>query len=93
MIKTISGEAKSVTEEMVDPWLETTLRTILSKYPLQDILNADEFGGLLYQCVPNKTYHFKSKKCTGGKHSKVRLTGMVAGNVNRKRLPMFLVGK
>ena len=29
----------------------------------------------------------------GGKHSKVRLTGMDAGNVNGERLLMFVIGK
>ena len=35
-------------------------------------------------------YHFKNEKC---KHSKVRLTGMAADNVNGERLPMFVIGK
>ena len=77
---------------MIAPWLETTLPTILSRYPLQDIFNADEFG-FFYQFVPNKTYHYKNEKCTEGKHSKVRLTGMATGNVNGERLPMFVIGK
>ena len=59
--KTISDEAKSATEEMIAPWLETTLPTIVSQYPLQDIFNANEFS-LFYQRVPNKTYHFKNEK-------------------------------
>ena len=90
--KTIAGEAKSVTSEMTAPWLETTLPTILSRYPIENIFNADEFG-LFYQCSPNKTFHFKKEKCTGGKHSKVRLTGMAAGNAKGERLPMFVIGK
>ena len=48
---------------------------------------------LFYQCVPNKTYHFKNEKYTGGKHSIFRLTGMAACNVNDERLPMFVIGK
>ena len=40
----ISGEAKAVTEQMIAPWSETTLPTILSRYSLKDIFNADEFG-------------------------------------------------
>ena len=43
--------------------------------------------------VPNKTYHFKNEKCTGSKHSKVRLTGMAVANVNGERLPVFVIGK
>ena len=89
--KTIAGESKSVTEEMTAPWLETTLPTILSRYPIENVFNADEFG-LFYQCLPNKTFHFKKEKCSGGKHSKVRLTGMAAGNAKGERLPMFAIG-
>ena len=51
--KNISGESKSVTEEMTAPWTETALPTILSRYTLENIFNPDEFG-LFYQCLPNK---------------------------------------
>ena len=77
---------------MVAPWNETTLPTLLSKYDLKDIFNADEFG-LFYQCLPNKTYHFKGQKCSGGKNSKVRLTGMAAGNAIGEKLLLFVIGK
>ena len=90
--KNISGESKSVTEEMTAPWTETTLPTILSRYPLENIFNADEFG-LFYQCLPNKTLHLKGEKCSGRKHSKIRLTGLAAGNAYGERLPMFVIGK
>ena len=90
--KNISGESKAVTEEMTAPWTETTLRTILSCYPLENIFNADEFG-LFYQCLPNKTLHLKGEKCSGGKHSKIRLTGLAAGDAYGERLPMFVIGK
>ena len=90
--KNILGESKSVTEEMTAPWTETTLPTILSRYPLENILNADEFG-LFYQCLPNKTLHLKGEKCSGRKHSKIRLTGLAAGNAYGERLPMFVIGK
>ena len=77
---------------MVAPWNETALPKLLSKYDLKDIFNADEFG-LFYQCLPNKTYHFKGQKCSGGKNSKVRLTGMAAGNAIGEKLLMFVIGK
>ena len=76
---------------MTAPWTETTLPTVLSRYPLENIFNADEFG-LFYQCLPNKTLHLKGEKCSGGKHSKIRLTGLAAGNAYRERLPMFVIG-
>ena len=77
---------------MVAPWNETTLPTLLSKYDLQDIFNTDE-PGLFYQCLPNKTYYFQGQTCSGGKNSKVRLTGMAAGNAIGEKLPMFVIGK
>lgn len=90
--KSVVGESNSVTPEMIASWLETTLPTLLSNYKLEDIYNADEFG-LFYQCLPNKTYHLKSEKCSGGKHSKVRLTGLAAANAVGEKLPMFVIGK
>ena len=77
---------------MTAPWTETTLRTILSRYPLENIFNADEFG-LFYQRLPNKTLHLKAEKCSGGKYSKIRLTGLAAGNAYGERLPMLVIGK
>ena len=77
---------------MVAPWNETTLPTLLSKYDLKDIFNAEEFR-LFFQCLPNKTYHFKSQTCSGGKNSKVRLTAMAAGNAIGEKIPMFVIGK
>ena len=42
--KTIAGEEKAVTPEMTSSWWETHLPTILSRFDLKDIYNADEFG-------------------------------------------------
>jgi len=91
-LKIIGGESKSVTPEMISSWNETTLPTILSDYKLEDIFNADEFG-LFYQCLPDKTYHLKGEKCSGGKKSKVRFTGMATGSATGEKLPMFIIGK
>jgi len=77
---------------MTASWGETTLPTILARYDLKDIFNADEFG-LFYQALPSKSLHFRGKRCAGGKHSKVRLTGMAASNAIGEKLPMFLIGK
>ena len=60
---------------MTAPWEET----LLARYQLKDIFNADEFG-LFYETLPSKSLHFRGKHCSGGKHSKVRLTGMAASN-------------
>ena len=91
-LKTISGESASVTTEMTASWNETTLPTLLSNYKLEDTFNADEFG-LFYQCLSSKTYHLSGEKCSGGKNSKVRLTGMAAASATGEKLEMFVVGK
>ena len=57
--KTVSGESNACTDEMVAPWEQTTLPFILSKYDLNQIYNADEFG-LFYRAQPNKSLHLKN---------------------------------
>ena len=39
--KTVSGESNACTDEMVAPWEQTTLPTILSKYSFNQIYIAD----------------------------------------------------
>ena len=77
---------------MTGPREETTLPTILARYQLKDIFNADEFG-LLYQALPSKSFHFQGKRFSGGKQSKVRLTRMTASNALDEKIPVFVVGK
>ena len=43
--------------------------------------------------MPDKSMHLKSESCIGGKHSKVRLTGMAAASAVGEKLTMFLIGK
>ena len=88
----VSGEEKSCTPEMTASWKETHLPTIPSRYELKDIFNAVEFG-LFYQVLRSISMHFKNERCSGGKFSKVCLTGLAAVNASREKLPMFLIGK
>ena len=90
--KKISGEGASCTPELVSPWKETTLPTLLSNYDLKDIYNAEEFG-LFYQMHPEKSLDLKNEQCIGGKQSKVRITGMAASNALGDKIPMFVIGK
>ncbi|XP_065642745.1 tigger transposable element-derived protein 4-like [Hydra vulgaris] len=89
---TISGEERSRTAEKTSSWEQANLPIILSRYELRDVYNADEFG-LFYQQSPTKTFHLKDERCAGGKLSKVRLTGLAAGNGVVKKLSMFIIGK
>ena len=85
--KTVSIENNACTDVMV-----TKLPTILSKYDLNQIYNADEFS-LFYRAQPNKPLHLKNQNCVGSKHSKLRLTGLTAANAVGEKLPLFLIGK
>ena len=90
--KTVSGEENSVTPEMTASWSETYLPTILSRYELKDIYNEDEFG-LFYQALPDKSFYFIGNRCSSGKHSKIRFTGLAAGSATGEKLPLFVIGK
>ena len=78
--------------EMVAGWNAATLPTLLTNYGLENIYNADELG-LFYQCLPDKSYQLKTEKCSGGKHSKIRITGLAAANAVGNKLPTFVIGK
>ena len=91
-VKSVRDEMKSETSEMAPSFMKNTLPSLLSRYPLQNIFNASEFG-LFYQCLPDKTFCFLNENCVDGQHSKVRLTGMLAGNAFGERLQMFVIGK
>ena len=91
--KVVAGESASVSEEMVAPWIETTLPTILSQFKPEDIYNVDECG-LFYQALPNRTLHLSKEKCHGGKQSKVRIIVLCGANaVVGNKLPLFVFGK
>ena len=88
----VSNESNLVTQEMTRCSEETSLPTILPRFHLKDIYNADEFG-LFYQGLPNKTLHRKGEKCSGGKYSKVRLIGMTATSATGEKPPLVVIGK
>ena len=85
--KIVSGEAESCTPEMTAHWKQTHV-TILSRYNLQDIFNTDEFG-LFFQVLPNRTLELKGDKCTGGKHSKIRLTRISLASATVEKLQLL----
>ena len=87
--KEMSGAPEKVTKEMPASW-EIILPTILARYQLKDILNADEFG-LFYEALPSKSLHFRDKRCLGRKHSKVRLREMAPSNALGEKIPMFVI--
>ena len=90
--KTVSGESNACTDEMVAPWDQIALPPILSKYDLNQMYNADEFG-LFHRAQPNKSLHLNNENCDVGKHSKLRLTGLTAANEVGEKLPLLVISK
>ena len=76
---------------MTTPWRETTLSIILSHYSSRDIYNADEFD-IFYRALPTKIMYLKGEKYSGGKYSKIRLTGLATANMRGEKI-MFVIGK
>ena len=83
------GEGQDVTNEMTASWREATLPTIISRYNCRDIYSVDEFG-LFYKALPTKSMHLKGEKCSEGKISKIRLTGIAAANMCGKKFQCLL---
>ena len=77
---------------MTASWNEIYLLTVLTKYELKYIYNANKFG-LFYQVLPDKFLYYKGERCSSGKHSKVRLPRMAAGKAMGEKLAMFVIGK
>ena len=92
LLSEVSGELEKVTKEMNAPCEETTLTRILARYQLKDIFNPDEFG-MFCEALPSKSLPLRGKRCSGRKHSKVRLTGMAASNALCDKIPMFVIRK
>ena len=90
--KTVSGENTAVTPEMAAGSNEAILPTLLSNYGIENIYNVDDFE-LFYHCLSHKYYSLKTEKCSGGKHSKIRITGLAAADGVGDKLPMFVIGK
>ena len=91
--KSISGEEGDVNSNAVEHWRENVLPVVLNGYSDDQIYNADETG-LFYQCLPNKTLHFRGEKCTGGKRSKNRISVLLCTNKSgTDKLKPLVIGK
>lgn len=88
----ISGESKSVNQEVVRSWLTNEYSILKSKYESKNIFNADETG-LFYKCLPNKTIKHKGKPCSGEKMSKERLTILFCASMCGEKRKPLIIGK
>ena len=87
-LQAVSKEENAVTPEMTASWNEAYLPTTLTKYNLKDIYNANDLG-LFYQALPEKSLRYEVECCSGGKNSKVRLTGLAGGNAMGEKIPII----
>lgn len=91
VFKKVCGLSGSVDAVCLD-W-QGKLKTLIENYDARDISNTDETG-LSFQCLPDKTLTFKDEKCHGGKHSKERLTVLLAVNKDgSEKLKPLVIGK
>jgi len=69
------------------------LQDLLKDYEPHNVFNADETA-LFYKCLPDRTMTFKNEKCHGGKHSKERVTILLATNMSgTEKLKPLIIGK
>lgn len=90
--KTVCGESASVDIQAANAW-KTSLLQMIEDRNAKDIFNVDETG-LFYKCTPDKTLAFKGERCSGGKHSKERVTILIGANMDgSEKLPLLMIGK
>ena len=90
--KTVCGESSSVDQDAANEW-KKNIAQIIENTQDKDIFNVDETG-LFFKCTPAKTLAFKGEKCSGGKHSKDRITLLVGANMDgTEKLPLLMIGK
>ncbi|KAL1457150.1 hypothetical protein WDU94_001811 [Cyamophila willieti] len=92
VFKKVCGESGSVDNTVCSEW-QRELQVLVKDRDPKDIFNTDETG-LFFKCLPDKTLTFKDEKCHGGKHSKERLTILLATNMDgSEKLKPFVIGK
>lgn len=94
VFKSVCGEkGAALSNEAVKEWKQNVLQDAMRGYNERDIFNCDEMA-LFYRALPNKTLAFKGEVCTGGKHSKERLTALLCANMDgTEKLKPLVIGK
>jgi len=75
----------------VNEW-KSKISEIVTGYEPQNIFNADETG-LFYRALPDKTFSYKGKSCSGGKIAKERLTVLLCVSMSGEKLKPLVIGK
>ncbi|GFT93233.1 tigger transposable element-derived protein 4 [Trichonephila clavipes] len=92
VFKKMCVESSSVDINVCSKW-QNSLSDLIKEYEPRNIFNTDETG-LFFKCLPEKTFAFKKEKCHGGKHSKQRLTILLAVNMDgSEKITPLVIGK
>uniref|UniRef100_H3AP49 DDE-1 domain-containing protein n=1 Tax=Latimeria chalumnae TaxID=7897 RepID=H3AP49_LATCH len=91
--KSVCGGSGTVDSTVADDSITSKLPALLKDYEPKNIYNTDGTG-LFYKLLPNKTVAIKGENCHGRKHSKERITIMVAANLDSSdKLKLLVIGK
>jgi hypothetical protein len=82
----MAGENADANIEKAEDFIVNVLPGLIEGYAAEDIYNADETG-IVFKCLPDKTYGFSKVKCHGGKKSKDRLTVIVFNMTGKIQKP------
>ncbi|GFS99635.1 tigger transposable element-derived protein 4 [Trichonephila clavipes] len=86
------GESLSVNINVCSKW-QNSLSDLMKEHEPRDIFNTDKTR-LFFKCLPEKTFTFRKEKCHGGKHSKERLTILLAVNMDgSEKITLLVIGK
>jgi len=92
VFKQVCGESGAVDVQKCSVWINN-LPKLIENYSPDDIFNVDETR-LFFKCLPDKTFIFKGQSCSGGKHSKERVTLLLGANMSgTEKLRPLLIGK
>ncbi|GFT96729.1 tigger transposable element-derived protein 6 [Trichonephila clavipes] len=80
VFKKMCGESSSVDINVCSEW-QNSLSDLIKEFQPRNIFNTDDTG-LFFKCLPEKTFAFKKEKYHGEKHSKERLTVLLAVNMD-----------
>lgn len=91
--KTACGESSDVSDEDCTKWIRDVLPYLSEGDQARDDFNADETG-IFFKCLLDNILTFKSQKCHGGKHSKQRVTLLLATNMDElEKVKLLLISK
>lgn len=79
--KAVAGEGVAIYLNSMNKWVPEKWPEFTARYKPSDIFNTDETA-LFWQLLPSTTLAHRNEKCHGGKLNKVRITILLATNLD-----------